>query len=247
MYGRRPILARARTYWELQWIFTGSPWQCGLEGGELPAKSPCLFISHPDSPHGWADEGVRQSEVFVLHFRAIPEELAGLVKPAKSLILDLSEGEHRQVLARLNEVWELSRGEDARLGLKLGQVLIEVALLVLGREVPSGPRGYAQNRVENALHWFAENIGEHPTVEEVARAVGMSSAHLRRIFAEAGRDAPRTEFAKLQMAAAQRCMSEGWKLERVAAFLGFSEASAFSRAFAASCGCSPRKWLATQR
>lgn len=243
-YGLRPVLARPRRVWEFQWIWSGGarPERSGAE--IYVGKSPCLYLSHPDSPHGWTDEGAGRSEVFVLHFRSVPEELVAMVKPAETLVVEFGDGERRQFAARLEEAWEMSRLGDARLGMKLAQVLVETTLLVLGRGAPSLARGPLASRVEHGLHWFEENLAENPTVGEVAKAVGVSAAHLRRLFAEAGRGSPREELARIRVAAAQRCLREGWKLERVAAYLGFSEASAFSRAFTAVCGKSPRKWLA---
>lgn len=246
MYGLRPVLGRPRGFWELQWVFSGTARPSGLAEPLPVAKGPRLYVSHPESCHGWTDDGAAHSEVFVLHFRVVPGELAELVKPARPLAIDLRDQEHRQLAARLGEAWEMSRAGDARLGLKLEQILVEVSLLVLGRAAPTAAKGLLASRVEHALYWFEENIGENPSVDDVARAVGVSAAHLRRLFVEAGRDAPRAELAKLRMAAAQRCLREGWKLERVAEFLGFSEASAFSRAFSAVCRLSPRKWLARE-
>lgn len=247
MYGLRPVLTRMRDFWELQWIFRGGARPDRSGGGVFRGKAPCLYISHPNSRHGWTDEGDGESEVFVLHFRTVAAELAEQVKSSESLALELGPAEHRQLAARLNEVWEMSRGSDVRLGLKLEQVLVEVALLVLGRRASAAVNGLAASRVERALHWFEENLGENPTVDDVACAVGVSAAHLRRIFAEEGCRSPRAELARLRMAAAQRCLREGWKQERVARFLGFSDASAFSRAFSAECGLSPRKWLLGER
>lgn len=247
-YGLRPVFGRARGFWELQWVFAGGARPCRADRRVFPGRPPCLYLSHPDSPHGWTDDGANASEVAVLHFRTVPAELVARVKATETLIVELREAEPRQHLARLAEIWAMLENEDGRVGLKLAQVLIEVTLLVLGREAAPAPlRGGVRDRVAEALHWFEENLCENPSADAVARAVGVSPAHLRRLFAEAGRAAPREEMARLRMAAARRCLREGWKLEKIAAHLGFSEASAFSRAFSATCGESPRKWLATAR
>jgi transcriptional regulator GlxA family with amidase domain len=114
---------------------------------------------------------------------------------------------------------------------------------MLGRLAPDAASGRTLDRVERALHWFEENIGENPATEDMARAAGVSLAHLRRLFAAAGKDSPKAECTRLRMALARRCLRDGWKLERIASYLGYSEASAFSRAFSESCGSSPREWL----
>lgn len=242
-YGLRPVLGRPRGYWELQWVFKGN---ARPDNSDLPseaARSPRLHLAHPDSPHGWTDDGAGVSEVFVLHFRTVPEELSAHVNMAGTLLLSLSEAERRHFAARLEDVAEMAGAADVRLKLKLEQILIEVALLVLTRATPPPTRRPIADRVEQALHWFEENIAENPSAATVARAVGVSPAHLRRLFADAGRDAPRTELARLRMAVVQRCLRDGWKLEKIAAYLGFSEASAVSRAFAKVCGASTRRWL----
>jgi AraC-like DNA-binding protein len=246
-YGLRPVLGRARGYWELQWVFRGGARPDLLNTGVKIGNPPCLYLSHPDSPHGWTDDGANSAEVFVLHFRVVPAALAVLVKPAKTLTLELDKSTRRQMWAHLEAVGEMTRTGDGRLALKLTQLLVEVALLALESAAPVTAKSRPANRVEHALHWFEENIGENPSADEVARAVGVSGAHLRRLFAEAGRAAPRVELARLRMAAAQRCLRQGWKLERIAQYLGFSEASVLSRAFAAVCGVSPRKWRAREK
>lgn len=247
-YGLRPVLGgQPRGRWELQWILRGDARPDRPEPGFAAGPAPCLYLSHPDSPHGWTDEPRGESEVFVLQFKEIPAELAARVKPAKTLTLPLLEEERRALTVRLAEVWEMARAGDSRLGLKLDQILVETALLALGRGAPETTRGPLADRVEMALRWLEENLGERPSIADAARAVGVSAAHLRRLFADAGRATPHKELARLRMAAARRCLREGWKLERVAGFLGFSEASAFSRAFSAECGQSPRRWRASER
>jgi AraC-like DNA-binding protein len=242
-YGLRPVLGRPRGYWELQWVFKGGARPDNLALTEAEARSPRLHLAHPDSPHGWTDDGDGVAEVFVLHFRTVPPELADQVNMAGTRMLCLADTERRHFTARLADVADLAGAADSRLKLKLEQILIEVALLVLTRATPPPTRRPTGDRVEQALHWFKENIAENPSTAEVARAVGVSPAHLRRLFADAGQDAPRTEMSRLRMAAVQRCLREGWKLEKIAANLGFSEASAVSRAFAQVCGTSARQWL----
>ena len=246
-YGLKPILGRPRGFWELQWVLHGEARPDNLDRSVTRGTGARLYISHPDSPHGWTDEGASRSEVFVLHFRSVPAELAAAVNQAKTHIIALDESELRQHRVRLDEIRLARAEEDPRLALKLERILVEVALLVMDRETPGQAPGRAADRVEQALHWFEENIGENPSANDVARAVGVSPAHLRRLFSAAGRDSPKTECTRLRIAVARRCLREGWKLERIASYLGYSEASAFSRAFSAAAGESPREWLKRER
>ena len=246
-YGLKPIFGRPRGFWELQWVLHGEARPDNLERSVTRGTGARLYISHPDSPHGWTDEGASRSEVFVLHFRSVPAELAAAVNQAKTHIIALDESELRQHRVRLDEIRLARAEEDPRLALKLERILVEVALLVMDRETPGQAPGRAADRVEQALHWFEENIGENPSANDVARAVGVSPAHLRRLFSAAGRDSPKTECTRLRIAVARRCLREGWKLERIASYLGYSEASAFSRAFSAAAGESPREWLKRER
>ncbi len=246
-YGLRPILGRPRGFWELQWVLRGRARPDNLDPIDEKDAGARLYVSHPDSPHGWTDEGAGTSEVFVLHFRTVPAELAATVNQAKTHIIRLNESECRQHRARLDEIRRAHADNDPRLALKLEQVLIEIALLVLDRAAPVPAPGPSLDRVEHALHWFEENIGENPSAAEVAKAAGVSPAHLRRLFAAAGRRSPKIECTRLRMAAAGRCLRDGWKLERIASYLGYSEASSFSRAFSSECGASPREWLKRAR
>lgn len=132
---------------------------------------------------------------------------------------------------------------DGRLRLKLEQLLVEVSLAGAGALGAGGDPDATGEPGGARAALVRRKFGRAPSADDVARAVGVSGAHLRRLFAEAGHASPREEMARLRMEAAQRCLREGWKLERVAQFLGFSEASAFSRAFSATCGVSPTAWL----
>jgi AraC-like DNA-binding protein len=118
--------------------------------------------------------------------------------------------------------------------------LSELALMHTAKlTLPTDPL----DKVSRAIHWFEENLARSPSVEEAARSVGVSAAHLRRLFAEAKRPSPKNELARLQIEAAQRGLLEGWTQKAIASFLGFSENSTFARAFRNICGLPPGTWL----
>ena len=180
----------------------------------------------------------------MLHFRSAPAELLAVVKPAKTFVVSLRASELKRHRKLLDVACGLHEAGDPRWRVKFEQILLEVTLLVMARAGPVVVDERPVDRVKQALQWYEENIGDNPSADAVAKAVGVTRGHLRRLFLEAGMNGPKAEFARLRMAVAQRCLIAGWKLERIAAYLGFSEASALSRSFLAVCGRSPRRWLA---
>ena len=102
---------------------------------------------------------------------------------------------------------------------------------------------YPQSRVNAAIIWYAERMAENPAFPEVARAVGVSTAHLRRLFHEVLQTSPNQIMDQLRFQRAMLLMSDpAMKLEAVGYQCGFASASAFSRAFKTKFGCSPQSW-----
>ena len=243
-YGVKPVFPLPRGFWELEWVFEGGARLVNATCNIPEAGAPCLYISHPDSPHGWTDEGSGESEIFVLHFRTAPAELLAVVKPAKTFAVPLKAAELKRHRKLLDEACASHAAKEPSWRIKFEQILLEATLLAMKRAGPSVRDEGPADRVAQALHWFEENIGDNPSADDVAKAVGDTRGHLRRLFIESGRNAPKVEFSRLRMAVAQRCLTAGWKLDQIAGYLGFSEASALSRSFWAVCGRSPRRWLA---
>jgi AraC-like DNA-binding protein len=242
-YGSRPIIERARGRWEFEFIFKGRARPTGVECAILEEGKPRVYVFHPDSPHGWTDDDDGVSEVFVVQFNEVPEELDERISPTKPIMLILGDADRRRMAARLQDVWNDAGIRSVRTSLKLHQLLLDMVMLVVGEQEVGGGRTGPADKISRAIHWFEENIGEQPTVEDAARAVGVSAAHLRRLFASAGRPSPQAELTRIRMEAAQRCLVAGWKQEAISQFLGFSEVSAFARAFRNDCGSAPRRWL----
>jgi AraC-like DNA-binding protein len=242
-YGSRPIIEWARGRWEFEFIFKGRARPTGVEYPLLVVNKPRVYVFHPDSPHGWTDDEDGVSEVFVVQFHEVPEELAERISPTKPILLILEDADRRRMAARLQEVWDEAGTNSVRTSLRLHQLLVDMVLLVVGNQEGGGVRSDPTDKISRAIHWFEENIGEQPTVEDAARAVGVSAAHLRRLFAGSGRPSPQAELTRIRMEAAQRCLIAGWKQEAISQFLGFSEVSAFARAFRNDCGSAPRRWL----
>ncbi|MFM8716248.1 MAG: helix-turn-helix transcriptional regulator [Spartobacteria bacterium] len=77
----------------------------------------------------------------------------------------------------------------------------------------------------------------------MARATGVSTAHLRRLFHQVLHASPNQIMDQMRFQRAMQLMSDpAIKLESVGEQCGFGSASAFSRAFKTKFGCAPQVW-----
>jgi AraC-like DNA-binding protein len=239
-YGQNPIIPRARGVWEIEFILSGRARPTGVDCKIASGPGPRVYISPPDSSHGWIDDGNAVSEVFALHFRDLPDELRDCVTPAKPTLVEMSQKEYRALAPNLEAVWKESALKNLPASLLVQRLMIEIVQLAVLRLDPTTIGPAAIDVSNRALSWLEENIGERP---DVAKAVGVSSSHLRRLFAVAGKPSPKSELTRLRIEAAQRCLRSHWKQEAIAQFLGYSDVSTFARAFRAVCGMPPRVWM----
>jgi transcriptional regulator GlxA family with amidase domain len=126
------------------------------------------------------------------------------------------------------------------------QILLELSLLALEFErISQGPAVKSPKPIETSLRWFSENMEHAPSLNRVAHAAGISSAHLRRLFHRIFQASPKNVFDQLRFQRAMQLMADpATKLESVSEQCGFGSASAFSRAFRNKFGCSPNAWRA---
>ncbi|MEY2843442.1 MAG: hypothetical protein RI920_1479, partial [Pseudomonadota bacterium] len=84
--------------------------------------------------------------------------------------------------------------------------------------------------------------GDHPDVEQVARALGLSERSLRRALADEGRNF-RDLLAEARYARARQLLRQTQlPIEEVARQLGYAEAAAFIHAFQRWAGQTPRAY-----
>lgn len=265
LYGLRPVHCYRRPYWEFQAVLNGSISLIREEGPDL-LRQKHLWLCSPQFAHGWMGEGKKSAEVAVFHFLGLPEPLNQLATQKGCLELKLSD-------AQCQRLHELALGAQhfwkrPAPGMLLYQqhLLLELSWLVYSASHPSTrpeqgadlqqtsskmhssaqsrlPQGH--ERVNSALHWFQAHLAENPGLEDVARAVGLSSSQLRRLF-QANMDAsPKKVFDQLRFQHAMELMSDpNCKLSTIGEACGFDSASAFSRAFKHKFGTSPDKWRA---
>ncbi|QYY37242.1 AraC family transcriptional regulator [Ruficoccus sp. ZRK36] len=129
--------------------------------------------------------------------------------------------------------------------LRYEHTLLELSLLVMEaaftHEVKDVNREH--ERVRTAIKCFTERIGDNPSLEQIAREVGSSAPHLRRLFHRVMGTSPKRAFDQIRFQRAFQLMAEPeTKLSEVGESCGFESPSAFSRAFKNKFGCSPDRW-----
>ena len=107
-------------------------------------------------------------------------------------------------------------------------------------------RGLSRRALRLALTYIEQHLGDAFTLEDLARAVGVSRFHFARLFRISTGESPmefllrsRIERAKQILVTSDRRMSE------IAATLGFCDQSHFSRSFRRYAGVTPRQFART--
>lgn len=249
-YDRHPIPPVRRTRWDFVFVFEGAcfptPYHRPPTAGRLPSDAPCLHAFHRDDCYGWDDPSPLGSDVLVLQFHTIPPALAALLNVGSPLRLALSPPTASRWRTLRGDLRARLQHPDDLLPLRLERVLIDLTLLIhdlvsaTGRPpIASAAGSFDRWKVERSLAWFEEHLWESPGVDAAAAEVGCSPGHLRKLYARAGFASPQVEFQRRRMAAAVAWLRQGETPKTVAARLGFSEVSAFARAFRRCVGHPP--------
>lgn len=142
------------------------------------------------------------------------------------------------------EVAELRPGRDAVL-VRLIEVMLVETLRQETALVPNAGvlGGLADPQLAKALANIHADVGRGWTVEELARASGMSRAVFARKFSQAVGAAPVEYLLSWRMALAKEALLHGrGSLEEIALKVGYRSASAFSTAFSQKVGCPPSEY-----
>jgi len=243
-YDRRPIAVGKRGRWEFQGVVAGAIAPVTAAGPEVP-RCGRLWIFPPDEPHGWTGDGA-DAEVAVFHFAAVPEAFATWVRATGHRSLPLGEEDRH----RLGDFVVRARRQLERptvfSELHFAEIRERLCVLAL-RGVPEPPleagEHLARLRCETALAWYEANLHRQPRVAEVAAAIHVSPAHLRRQFALVHGRSPQRCFKEVQLRRAQELLrTTAWPQERIAAESGYRELAVFSRCFRRHVGETPGVW-----
>ncbi|HEX4339186.1 MAG TPA: AraC family transcriptional regulator [Polyangiaceae bacterium] len=102
-------------------------------------------------------------------------------------------------------------------------------------------------RLRRARDYLREHLAEKPSLDELAREVGMSKYRLCAVFKSTYGVSPGQYWAARRISEACRMLLRGMPIRRVAQELGFVDEAFFTRMFRKHRGCPPGAWVALHR
>lgn len=249
-YGEAPWPPHVRYSWEFQAVLEGA---CDLW---LPARrvrrERTLWLAAPGCVHGWSAEPGTSCRVCVFHFPDVPDLLRVLVGERGCVEVAL-DGRAAAGLEELAARAGALRRDDPLSGIRSDAILAALALLVAER-LPAAAVGRftapadPARVVGDAMAWYAGNLASRPGVAEVARAVRVSTAHLRRLFRLVRGSAPLAAMAAIRLRRAEDLLRDRrLTLDEVARRSGYADASSLSHAYHAARGVPPGRAAGRRR
>jgi len=207
-------------------------------------RTHCLWIFPPTTSHGWRSSGTVQRAMF--QFGYVPEPLATFTIQKSWYAFPLSPSESREANGLAEFLLPHFEKPDATSIIHFHAALYRLSQMAIVN-IPPGelprPENMANQKVEAAVSWFTEHMHENPNLEEIARALRISSSHLRRIFWSVRKVNPHSVFMEMRIRRAMETMTDNSaSLEAVAEASGFGSASDFSRSFKRNKGITPSQW-----
>ena len=234
-YKNKPVPAYQRRYWEFQAVITGSCFYDAADEGRQILSERCLWVSTPDSRHGWTAESGEPCHVIVFHFNDVPEQLKTLLGSHNRRQLTIKRKQVAQLQELHQQLWRqfTNPGKAAELYVQKGVTDLSLMLLDEGTTgKPIAPKQYHDRLINRATSLFIANLQNGWTVERIARELNLSSGHLRRIFREEYGLAPHEVFNEKRLEfAADLLVSSEHSVTDIAGYCGFSSASVFIRYF----------------
>lgn len=226
-----PVPINSRSAWEFYISLSGrlAP---TLPGAKTPRLAgPAVWVLPREHAHGWTGE--EAVERVVMHFTVVPGELEKLVPSCGYYRVKLTKLD----CARIRQLQPLAHeliARPTRLAFLQTQGLVtELSLLALRTAAPSPltASGFARGKTEQALAWYREHLDKKPCLKKIAEAVYVSPTHLRRLFCQVRGESPHRACNRIRMQRAEDLLkSSTLTMEAIAGQLGFSNASALSRA-----------------
>ncbi|NNG23845.1 AraC family transcriptional regulator [Telluria aromaticivorans] len=147
------------------------------------------------------------------------------------------------------EAFAQNCGRGAMLDRLLEVVLIQVLrhLMEEGSIQVGMLAGMAHPRLRLVLVAMHEKPAHEWSLEDLAEQTGMSRSVFANTFRERVGCTPGVYLQRWRVSLAQRALLQGRPLKWIATAVGYGSEAAFSRAFKACCGISPRQWCSVRQ
>jgi len=210
---------------------------------QIPAGS-AYFVPN-NVPHATSPFGQNGFTLAVMHFPALSDELLyGLLAHQGGIALSPPEQRlFRNICAQIEH--ELASGMPFAIVL-CQALVIQVAVLLYrccSGQNPHSPATTSQRQIVNeALRWLNLHFHRDVKVEDLAKHIAVTPAHLRRLFRRQLGIGPKEYLTNMRLEKAKGLLLEpGISIRTVAQAAGFN-LSNFSRVFRARVGVTPSKY-----
>ncbi len=244
-FGSRLRTESSRKNWEFLAVIEGSVAAITPGCMEPEYYSRSMWVFPPEASHSWRAQG-GQAEIAAFHYSTAPSILADFVRANGHIRVELSPAEISKLVKAATELRQLHRKISPLGPLVFQRQLIDLSLLAF-KAAPQRSLGFGviipEQKVDAAIQWFCDHLGEHPKFDQVARAVRVSTSQLRRLFLQVTKKNPQTIFTRLRLERAMSYMVESdHKLATIASQCGFANGASFGRAFKKQFKCTPDAW-----
>jgi AraC family transcriptional regulator len=205
-----------------------------------------LWVVPPYSTHTWKHDPSTPCEVIVAHFASLPLVMDSFISRTHPTSVPISPRDLKVVEQLYDKMLPEYRKPRLTSSLIFEQCMLEYCLLII-RNLEKSPEvsGFDVNatKVQQALLWHQDHLSEGIMVSDVAAALHISEAHLRRIFEAVMGKTPKEVFQQAALEKACRLMAEtSFSLKEIAFKSGYRGFSQFYRAFRNHYQQAPEAW-----
>jgi AraC-like DNA-binding protein len=209
-----------------------------------------VFVTPPRVAHGGVDAVLHRNQHGIVHVAFPRRGLPGLAAEEARALARAFAAMAPGVFAASREVPDLiarilaeHRAPDAPFARLRARGALYELLALLVRDWRGAPRAAAATSppIHAALAWLDEHLGESVAFDALARRVGLSPTHFRRLFAREVGESPGEHLARRRVERAKELLSRGASVTDVAFRLGFPSSQYFATVFKRFAGLTPKE------
>ena len=182
----------------------------------------------------------------VFHSAYVSDVLERVVAERGILAMKLNQADLAQVREITRSVQPHFRNPTELGVLYFEQALLGLTILALkdvSFKSTTPLASIGKKRVQGAIAWYADHIGEAPSLSDISQIVHVSPTQLRRHFYEEFGKSPKAVFIKMRMQRASQLLSTtSDTLAQIAEACGFQSATDFCRSFKKAFKVTPNCW-----